>query len=233
MRLARPFVFGALLLAGALLALACDSEDGPPPRSPVADTETPAPTADVPTATPTLPPTVTSTPQAGDPTPPPGQALELVTGNAIELMAEWLGVPVTDLSVVEAEALVWPDACLGIDQPGVACAEVLTPGFRVVLSDAFDGLHPLHADASGRVRWAGESVTSGTIVAVEGAAITLDLDGTEQRLVASPGTRYGSGGGELRLDDLTVGQTVSVAFDLSPTGAAVPVLAWVVVVEGP
>ena len=148
-------------------------------------------------------------------------------------MAEWLGVPATDLSVVEAEALVWPDACLGIDQPGVACAEVLTPGFRVVLSDAFDGLHRVHADASGRLRWAGESVTSGTIVAVEGAAITLDLDGTEQRLIASPGTRYGSGGGELRLDDLAEGQTVTVAFDPSPTGAAVPVLAWVVVVEAP
>jgi hypothetical protein len=39
------------------------------------------------------------------------------------------------LVVVESyEAAEWPDACLGLPGPGEACAGVLTPGWRVVLT---------------------------------------------------------------------------------------------------
>jgi hypothetical protein len=35
--------------------------------------------------------------------------------------------------IVTVEAVEWPNACLGISQPDVACAEIITAGFRIFL----------------------------------------------------------------------------------------------------
>jgi hypothetical protein len=226
----------AVVVACAVVALlaACSSDDDPPPTNPLADTSTPVATG---TADATQPPTVTPTPQDPEPTVPPEQALEVFTGNAIELMAEWLGVPATDLAVAEAEALVWPDGCLGVEDPGVSCIQVLTPGFRVVLSDAFDGLHRVHAGPAGELRWAGEAVATGEVSAVQGAAVTIDAGSGEVTAIASPGTRYSGVDGPTRLDELEAlageleGLRLAIGLDPSPTGGAIPVLAWLTVIE--
>ena len=223
-----PALLFVLLVGGALLAAACESDDEPPPRNPLADTATPAATQ---------PPTLTPTAPPDEPAPPSAEALEVVTGNAIELMAEWLGVPATDLSVAEAEALVWPSGCLGVAEPSVFCTQALVPGFRIVLRDAFDGLHRIHAGTRGAVRWAGEAIVSGTIVAVQGAAITIDAADGQLVALASPGTRYTGVDGPTSRDDLEAlaadleGLRVTVAVDPSPTGAALRVLAWLALVE--
>ncbi|HZP58329.1 MAG TPA: hypothetical protein VFC53_12370 [Dehalococcoidia bacterium] len=39
------------------------------------------------------------------------------------------------VSLDSVEAVAWPDACLGIDQPGKVCAQVITPGYRIVVED--------------------------------------------------------------------------------------------------
>ena len=51
-------------------------------------------------------------------------------------LARRLKVPVSDISVVSVEAVDWPDTSLGCPQPGMAYAQVITPGFRVVLEAA-------------------------------------------------------------------------------------------------
>ena len=243
----------ACLLTAALLLVACSPEDEPPPRSPLAS-PTPAgpaaptatPTA-APTAVPTLSPTATATPAstpAATASPDAAsdeQRLELVTGNAIEFMAEWLGAPATDLSVEIAEAVVWPDACLGVVQPGVACAAALTPGFRIVLRDAFGGRHRVHASNDGVMRWVGEAIVGGTVVAVEGASIVLgDVEGDHAipgvDLVVgdpatvrdAPGTSYIAVAGP---QDLAEGVRVAVALDPHPEGGPTPLIAWLAVLE--
>ena len=247
----------ACLLAAVLLLAACSSEDEPPPRNPLG-----SPTAAgsvVPTATPTASPTAAPTPSPTAPaTPTPTlaptpaataspdaaadeQRLELVTGNAIDFMAEWLGAPATDLSVEIAEAVVWPDACLGVVQPGVACAAALTPGFRIVLRDAFAGLHRVHASSDGVMRWAGEAIVSGTVVAVEGSSIVLgDVEGDHAipgvDLVVgdpatvrdAPGTSYIAVAGPGQLAE---GVSVAVGLDPDPDGGPNPLIAWLVVLE--
>lgn len=254
----------SLALAAVLLLAACSSTESPPPRSPVADsptasgpaapTETAAatPTAaltatppqaatPVATASPTEVATATPTAPTGDQPASEEQPLELVTGNAIELMAEWLGAPATDLSVEVAEAVEWPDACLGVAQPGVACAAVLTPGFRVVLRDALGGLHRVHVGSGGVMRWAGEAVVSGAVVAVEGASILLeDLEGDHaipevdlivgDRVSArdAPGTSYLVVAGP---HELRAGDRVAVGLDPDPNGGPDPLIAWLVVLE--
>ena len=233
-----PALLFVLLVGGALLAAACEGGDEPPPRNPLADTATPAATgAATAMAAATQPPTLTPTASPEEPVPPPAEALEVATGSAIELMAEWLGVSATDLSVAEAEALVWPSGCLGVAEPGVLCTLALVPGFRIVLRDAFDGLHRVHASTQGAVRWAGEAVVSGTIAAVEGAAITIDAPDGQLVALASPGTRYSGVDGPTSRADLEAlaadleGLRVTVAVDPSPTGAALRVLAWLALVE--
>ncbi len=255
-----------LLLGAMLLLVACSSTDSPPPRSPVADSPTPsgpaAPTGTAGATATAAPPTATPPPPTASPSPavsptalatatptaPSGdqpasdeQPLELVTGNAIELMAEWLGAPATDLTVEVAEAVEWPDACLGVAQPGVACAAVLTPGFRVVLRDALGGRHRVHVGDGGVMRWAGEAAVSGTVVTVEGAAILLeDIAGDHaipradmvfgDRVSAgdAPGTSYLVVAGPLELRE---GDRVAVGLDSDPNGGPNPLIAWLVVLE--
>jgi demethoxyubiquinone hydroxylase (CLK1/Coq7/Cat5 family) len=44
-----------------------------------------------------------------------------------------LGVPVEEIQVVSYEQREWPDACLGLASEGEVCAQVITPGWQVVL----------------------------------------------------------------------------------------------------
>ena len=67
-------------------------------------------------------------PETGTGALPPQAVLE-----AIDQLSESLGVSVESIEVIEFEQVDWPDACLGLPQQGEACAQVITPGFRVVL----------------------------------------------------------------------------------------------------
>lgn len=71
------------------------------------------------------------TPEAGL----PQQARDVVQ-LAKEDLARRLKLPVSEISVVSVEAVDWPDTSLGCPQPGMAYAQVITPGFRVVLEAA-------------------------------------------------------------------------------------------------
>ncbi len=52
---------------------------------------------------------------------------------AVDHLANRLGVDTTDVRVLEVKAVNWPDACLGLSTPATFCAQVVTPGYRVVL----------------------------------------------------------------------------------------------------
>jgi hypothetical protein len=64
-------------------------------------------------------------------TPPPG-AQEVVR-LAKEDLAQRLGVAVDQIQLVSVEAVNWSDTSLGCPQPGMMYAQVITPGYRVVL----------------------------------------------------------------------------------------------------
>ncbi len=61
-----------------------------------------------------------------------------------------LRVPCEDLVVELVEGVEWPDACLGVPAPGEACADVVTPGYRIRLADGLI----YHTDHTGNVRLA-------------------------------------------------------------------------------
>jgi len=69
-----------------------------------------------------------------DPKIPP--KAEYVVALAVEDLAARLAVDQTAIRVVNVEQVNWPNSCLGYYRPGQMCAQVVTPGFRVVLEAA-------------------------------------------------------------------------------------------------
>lgn len=221
MRLASSLMCGLLV---CLLAAAC-SATVPPPRSPLAE---PRGTALAAAATPMLPPTSvpgTPPPVRGD-VPPPATEAEPAAARAMALLAEWIAMPARDLRVAVTEAVVWPSACLGIEQPGTVCAAVATPGFRVLLRDPLGGAHSVHsAPPSGNARWAGEVRVRAAISALDVGAGRVTLrtaDGVTLVMRLAPGTAWVPAASQTA----TVGARVVAAYD--PTGGAgTPVAAWI------
>jgi hypothetical protein len=66
-------------------------------------------------------------------------------------LSERLGVPEAQVSVEQVERVEWPDACLGAGGHDEVCAQVVTPGFRIVL-EARGDQHVYHSDLKGNVR---------------------------------------------------------------------------------
>jgi hypothetical protein len=69
---------------------------------------------------------------------------------AEQLLSEELGVPVEEIDYILHEREDWPDACLGLAGADEMCAQVITPGWRVVLS-AGGQEYVFRADQNGEV----------------------------------------------------------------------------------
>jgi hypothetical protein len=67
-------------------------------------------------------------------------------------LANRRGLAVESVVVVSIDAVIWPDACLGIVAEGLFCAQVQTPGYRIVLS-ARDALYEYRTDRHGLMRY--------------------------------------------------------------------------------
>jgi hypothetical protein len=61
-----------------------------------------------------------------------------------------IGVDPDTIVLVSAEQMDWSDACLGVQLPGKMCAQVITSGYKIVLS-AKDQQYEFHTNADGRV----------------------------------------------------------------------------------
>ena len=49
------------------------------------------------------------------------------------MLASALGVANSDIQVVSTQIIEWPDSCLGVSTPGLACSQIVTPGYLVTL----------------------------------------------------------------------------------------------------
>lgn len=67
---------------------------------------------------------------------------------AMQALAQELGRTPEEIKVVRYEQADWPDVCLGLPREGEQCAQVVTPGWKVMLS--LDGAdYELHTDEFG------------------------------------------------------------------------------------
>ncbi len=83
-----------------------------------------------------------SAPQAAE-TPAPA------TAAAQAALAARLGIAADQVKIVSVESVEWPDACLGAAGEGEICAQVITPGYRIVL-EANGRQYEVHTDESGK-----------------------------------------------------------------------------------
>jgi hypothetical protein len=68
--------------------------------------------------------------------------------NAAADLAQRLKIDVNTITLISAEQVDWSDACLGIQTPGVMCAQVITPGYKVIL-EANGQQYEYHTNESG------------------------------------------------------------------------------------
>ena len=68
-------------------------------------------------------------------------------------LGEALEVPVDEIGLVSYERVEWPNSCLGYAEAGEMCAQVITPGWLVIL-EAEGQQYEVHTDQNGEaVRW--------------------------------------------------------------------------------
>ena len=79
---------------------------------------------------------------------PPGAAQ--VVQLAKEHLAKDKGLDLAKIRVVKVESVEWGDTSLGCPQPGMMYAQVITPGYRVLLSDGTKD-YEYHTDTANRV----------------------------------------------------------------------------------
>ena len=109
----------------------------------------PAPTG-APLSTPTASRAVTAPPATPTLAAPAGGAYTKALEAAQKELATRLGSPVADIHLVSVEPVEWPDTSLGCPKPGMAYAQVITPGFRLILG-AGQATYEFHADYAGHV----------------------------------------------------------------------------------
>ena len=67
------------------------------------------------------------------------------TGAAVADLAARLDIEEDQITVKSVEFVEWPDSCLGITKRDVACAEVITAGYRIIL-EAKGQAYEYHTD---------------------------------------------------------------------------------------
>jgi len=70
-----------------------------------------------------------------------------------------IGAPERDIAGVSQEEVTWPNSCLGCPKTEELCAQVLTPGYRIMLR-VRDATYEYHSNRGGRVRLCGQSAPS-------------------------------------------------------------------------
>jgi hypothetical protein len=92
----------------------------------------------------------------------------------VAYLAQHLGVAEQDILLQSVEAVDWPDASLGCPQPGLVYAQVITPGYRVLLEvDAQE--YEIHT-GGGQTAVLCEQEGSSMIVPPESGTIEAGLD---------------------------------------------------------
>ena len=70
---------------------------------------------------------------------------------AAKALSEKINAPVDSIVGVSQDESTWNDSCLGCSQPAENCAQVVTPGYRIVLRVS-EATYEYHTDLGGRAK---------------------------------------------------------------------------------
>ena len=137
------------LMAILGISLAACAAPSAPPIEPTQPSSVPT---QAPSVLPTMPPSRIN-PGGGLVTKPGADAWSTAPQAALNAradLAQRLQVDIDTIGLVSVEHVDWPDGCMGIHTPGVMCAMVITPGYKVVL-EANGQQYEYHTNESGSV----------------------------------------------------------------------------------
>ncbi len=174
-----------------LLTLAACGKSAPSPP----DEQGPNPTLETVAGESSVSPPATPTPASAERTSPlgepatspletPSSATEKAVADAKEHLARELSIAPDGIEAVAIEPVEWPDASLGCPQPGKAYAQVVTPGYRIVLE--VDGKqYELHTDrTAGSIRICERQLERGPAAAVAYLADQLEVPAEEVEVLS-------------------------------------------------
>jgi len=81
---------------------------------------------------------------------------EMVVELAKEDLAKRKGIDAGKITVVAVEAVDWPDTSLGCPEPGMMYAQVITPGYKILLSYAGE-TYEYHSDKGDHAVYCGDN----------------------------------------------------------------------------
>ncbi len=189
-------VFATSMILVLMLG-ACAAPETPPA------TDVPMPTAPVATVSPieataTPLPIPTPTP-AVETEPPSATGQEAVVAAVRDTAATALGVDPEAVEIVSIEAVQWPDSCLGVTLTDQACAEVITPGYRVVVE--VDGArYAVHTNEDGSTARFAEPVEppAGALPGDLGMAWRSSSEPCDSAVITADSIAFGTCGGPLK-----------------------------------
>jgi hypothetical protein len=91
----------------------------------------------------TTSPTPTPPTDVSQPVPPAAEVVRLAA-------AEAMALPEAEVVVTQVNEVEWPNSCLGLADEDEMCAEVITPGYQVIL-EANDQEYVYHTNEDGTV----------------------------------------------------------------------------------
>jgi len=78
---------------------------------------------------------------------------------AEEELSKALDIPIDEIDYLSFERREWPNVCLGFAEEGEICAQVITPGWLIIL-EADGKKYEFHSDQNGdNIRWEGSAMT--------------------------------------------------------------------------
>lgn len=157
-------LLGVLAVASLLLA-------GCGPAATPSQSESPLST---PTASEPTPTIVEPVPTVGEPT-VPAEAAEVTLVK--QDLAQRLNIAVDQIRIVSVRAVDWPDTSLGCPKPDMAYAEVITPGFEIIL-EANGQEYAYHTGGGDYVLCEGQQPVEAPTAPVTSAGMDLSPEAT-------------------------------------------------------
>jgi hypothetical protein len=138
----RPVLYLLILIFMLLAACASPAETQLPTEAPSATIQAPSETPEPPPSATQPAPSPTARPTHIPVDVPPAQRA------AVQALADALGISINQVKVASAEAIDWPNGCLGVQRMGVMCTQQIVPGFRIIL-EANGQQYEYHTNSSG------------------------------------------------------------------------------------
>jgi hypothetical protein len=126
----RWFLVSLLLLT--MVAVSCQANPALPTKTPLSTQPSETGLPFNPTPSPEKPPS-TQPPETSLPSTPTPSAEEAIA-LAKKQLAQQLAIAESEIELVSIRDVLWPDTSLGVPEAGKVYAQVIVPGFRIVLS---------------------------------------------------------------------------------------------------